>query len=69
LADAGINITKFESRPSKAVLGEYVFFVDINGHRLDPHIAVTLDQMRAQTGFLKIFGSYPCWHKDEKRII
>ena len=67
LADAGINITKFESRPSKAVLGEYVFFVDINGHRLDPHIAVTLDQMRAQTGFLKIFGSYPCWHKDEKR--
>jgi len=68
LADAGINITKFESRPSKAVLGEYVFFVDINGHRLDPHIAVTLDQMRAQTGFLKIFGSYPRWHKDEKRI-
>ena len=67
LADAGINITKFESRPSKAVLGEYVFFVDINGHRLDPHIAVTLDQMRAQTGFLKIFGSYPRWHKDEKR--
>ena len=26
LAEAGINITKFESRPSKAVLGEYVFF-------------------------------------------
>jgi prephenate dehydratase len=64
LAEAGINITKFESRPSKAVLGEYVFFVDLNGHRLDPHIAVALDQMRAQTGFLKIFGSYPRWHKD-----
>ncbi|MCX6016729.1 MAG: prephenate dehydratase [Chloroflexales bacterium] len=64
LAEAGINITKFESRPSKAVLGEYVFFVDINGHRLDPHITATLDQMRAHTGFLKIFGSYPRWHKN-----
>lgn len=63
LADAGINITKFESRPSKAVLGEYVFFVDLNGHRLDKHIAAALTRMRAQTGFLKVFGSYPCWHK------
>lgn len=69
LADAGINITKFESRPSKAVLGEYVFFVDINGHRLDPHIASALEQMRTQTGFLKIFGSYPRWHKEQKRTM
>lgn len=61
LSDATINMIKFESRPSKAVLGEYVFLVDINGHRLDPHIAAALQKMRAQTGFLKVFGSYPRW--------
>ena len=66
LADADINMIKLESRPSKAVLGEYVFLVDINGHRLDPHIARALELMQAQTGFLKIFGSYPCYTKDEK---
>lgn len=61
LSDANINMIKFESRPSRAVLGEYVFLVDINGHRLDPHIAAALHKMRAQTGFLKVFGSYPRW--------
>jgi prephenate dehydratase len=63
LSEAGINMIKLESRPSKAVLGEYVFLVDINGHRLDPHIASALDSMKLQTGFLKIFGSYPCYQK------
>jgi len=43
------------------VLGEYVFLVDIDGHRLDPHIAAALQNMRLQTGFLKVFGSYPRW--------
>jgi prephenate dehydratase len=33
LAVANINMTKLESRPSKAVLGQYIFLVDINGHR------------------------------------
>ena len=64
LAKANINMIKLESRPSKAVLGEYVFLVDINGHREDPHIARALELMQAQTGFLKIFGSYPCYAKD-----
>ena len=64
LAKANINMIKLESRPSKAVLGEYVFLVDINGHREDPHIADALAAMQTQTGFLKIFGSYPCYAKD-----
>jgi prephenate dehydratase len=68
LAEANINMIKLESRPSKAVLGEYIFLVDINGHRHDPHIAAALQKMREQTGFLKIFGSYPCWQqKDETK--
>ena len=61
LAVANINMTKLESRPSKAVLGEYIFLVDFNGHQTNPHIAATLKRIREKTGLFKIFGSYPCW--------
>lgn len=63
LAGANINMTKLESRPSKEVLGQYIFLVDINGHRDDPHIATVLDRIRGQTGLLKVFGSYPVWRE------
>jgi prephenate dehydratase len=62
LASARINMTKLESRPSKEVLGQYIFLVDINGHRLDPHVAAALERIRQQTGLFKVFGSYPRWH-------
>ena len=61
LAAEQINMTKLESRPSKAVLGQYIFLVDVNGHRLDAPVARALDRIRAQTGMLKLFGSYPRW--------
>jgi prephenate dehydratase len=63
LARANINMTKLESRPSKATLGEYIFLVDFNGHQLDPHIAEMLERVRAKTGLFKVFGSYPCWRE------
>jgi hypothetical protein len=39
LAEAGINMTKVESRPSKTLLGQYIFLVDINGHREEERVA------------------------------
>ncbi|MCX7790222.1 MAG: prephenate dehydratase [Chloroflexaceae bacterium] len=61
LAEEQINMTKLESRPSRAVLGQYIFLVDINGHRDEAHVARALDRIRARTGMFKIFGSYPRW--------
>jgi prephenate dehydratase len=61
LARAKINMTKLESRPSKEVLGQYIFLVDINGHRLDPPVAAALEHIRAKAGLFKVFGSYPRW--------
>jgi prephenate dehydratase len=61
LASAGINMTKLESRPSKEVLGQYIFLVDINGHRSDAHVAGALERIREKTGLFKVFGSYPCY--------
>lgn len=61
LAREGINMTKLESRPTKVVLGLYIFLVDINGHRSEPHVARALERIAAQTGLFKVFGSYPRW--------
>src|SRR5919108_1151021 len=61
LAREGINMTKLESRPSKEVLGQYIFLVDINGHRSDAHVAAALERLREKTGLFKVFGSYPCY--------
>ena len=59
LAEAHIQMTKIESRPTKSALGDYTFLLDIEGHRLDPVIAEALDRIRAKTARLKVFGSYP----------
>ena len=61
-SSVGLNITRLESRPSKDVLGGYVFLVDLNGHRTDAPLAAALERVRRRVGLLKIFGSYPCWH-------
>jgi prephenate dehydratase len=61
LAEERLNMTKLESRPAKAVLGQYIFLVDINGHREEAHVARALGRIRAKTGMLKVFGSYPRW--------
>jgi len=61
LAAEQINMTKLESRPSKVVLGQYIFLVDTNGHREEAPLARALERIRARTGMFKIFGSYPRW--------
>lgn len=54
-----INLTKIESRPSKRGLGKYIFFVDFYGHRKDKVIGKILEELRLNTSFLKVLGSYP----------
>lgn len=53
-----INMTRIESRPSKKQLGEYVFYVDIDGHREDPDVRDALKMIRRKTTFYKFLGSY-----------
>ncbi|WP_349254956.1 prephenate dehydratase [Zoogloea sp.] len=59
LADAGVSMTRLESRPARAALWEYVFYVDFAGHRNDPEVRKALDALSAHASFLKILGSYP----------
>ncbi len=58
-AAENLQLTKIESRPTKGWLGEYVFLLDLEGHRLDPPVARVLDRIREACAILKVFGSYP----------
>lgn len=58
-ADAGINLSKIESRPTKKKAWEYVFFVDVEGHRSDPRVGEALKQMEQHCYWLRVLGSYP----------
>jgi len=62
LAENGVSMTRIESRPSRAMrsaLWEYVFYVDVEGHRDDARLAAALEALRARAPFLKVLGSYP----------
>jgi prephenate dehydratase len=54
-----INLKKLESRPSKRRLGEYVFYVDFDGHSDEPACARALDHLREIALTVKLLGSYP----------
>jgi chorismate mutase/prephenate dehydratase len=59
LAQHGVSMTKLESRPARTGLWEYVFFVDIDGHRSDAAVARALAEIDERAVFLKVLGSYP----------
>ena len=58
-ASRRINLTKIESRPSKRALGEYLFFLDFEGHRADAVVRDALEGVERKTAWLKVAGSYP----------
>ena len=58
-ADAGINLTRIESRPARERLGTYLFLIDCDGHRTDPALANALERMQPHLQQLRIIGSYP----------
>lgn len=58
-AKANINLYKIESRPTRAILGEYVFLIDFDRHQDDPEGRAILAAIRPLCAELKVFGSYP----------
>jgi prephenate dehydratase len=54
-----INLTKIQSRPTKRQLGDYMFFVDLEGHVDDPAVALALECLRLKLREVKVIGSYP----------
>ncbi|MRR15180.1 MAG: prephenate dehydratase [Deltaproteobacteria bacterium] len=54
-----INLAKIESHPAKGKMWEYLFFVDMIGHRRDKPVQDSLRELGDKTVFMKILGSYP----------
>ncbi|MFZ1243750.1 MAG: prephenate dehydratase, partial [Azonexus sp.] len=59
LSTAGVSMCRLESRPARNALWEYVFYVDIEGHRDDQTVKAALEKLTAYAAYLEILGSYP----------
>ncbi len=55
----GVSMTRFESRPARSGQWEYYFYVDLEGHPDQPHVAAALRELRAVCAFFKVLGTYP----------
>jgi len=59
-AERGINLTRIQSRPTQegAEAWQYLFFIEVVGHATDRNIVAALEEVKRQTKFFKLLGSY-----------
>ena len=55
----GVNMTRIESRPTRKVLGDYYFSVDVEGHVADARVAEALMGLHRVCLDVRYLGSYP----------
>lgn len=53
-----LNLTKIESRPTKTELGEYCFFLDVEGHLSDERVGDALATVKRTQRDVRLLGSY-----------
>ncbi|MGK7930550.1 MAG: prephenate dehydratase [Microcystaceae cyanobacterium] len=58
-AQRNINLSRIESRPTKRSLGEYLFYLDVEGNHNDSHIVEAFEALKSHTKLVKIYGNYP----------
>ena len=59
LAQRGISMSNIESRPSRRGVWDYVFFIDIDGHRDDELVREAITEIEKASAMVTILGSYP----------
>ena len=55
----GVSMTRFESRPARSGQWEYYFYIDIQGHPSQQHVAAALKDLQGLCEFYRVLGSYP----------
>jgi prephenate dehydratase len=58
-AQRDINLTRIESRPMREQLGQYMFFLDLEGIESDAHVSEALRGLRSLCERVRVLGSYP----------
>jgi len=59
LADRGISMSNIESRPSRRGVWDYVFFIDVDGHRDDEVVKQAISEIEKASAMVTVLGSYP----------
>ncbi len=59
LKQHGVSMTRIESRPARSGQWEYYFYIDLQGHPDQPHVAAALQELRGVCAFFKLLGTYP----------
>ena len=59
LASHRVSMTRIESRPSHRRKWDYIFFIDIEGHAEEPHVARALEALKGRSSLFRVLGSYP----------
>ncbi len=67
-AEKQINLTKIESRPTKRCLGEYLFFLDLQGDSRSPQVQDALEELQTVTKITKILGCYDVIEVKENQL-
>jgi chorismate mutase/prephenate dehydratase len=57
-AELKVNLTKIESRPSRKNPWEQMFFIDMDGHRSEPHLAEAIKRLQDECAEVRVLGSY-----------
>ncbi len=59
MVEHDVSMTRIESRPSRTGVWEYIFFIDVEGHRDDDDVKRVLAELEQEASLLKVLGSYP----------
>jgi prephenate dehydratase len=57
-AFAGVNLTRIESRPLRRGMGEYMFFLDLQGSMADPAVSGAVQGLRRHAELVRVLGSF-----------
>jgi chorismate mutase/prephenate dehydratase len=55
----GVNLTSIQARPLKGAPWEYVFFVDLEGHRSEPRVREAFEEAGRVANSFRVLGSFP----------
>lgn len=58
LDEYGLNMSYIDSRPSKKELGEYVFYIDFEGHINDTNVQGAFEEIKKFVKMFYIIGTY-----------
>jgi prephenate dehydratase len=67
-SENNINLCRIESRPSKKNLGDYLFFIDFDGHIQDQKVKDTIGKIAPYIDFYRFLGSYPKCSRDRQHV-